>query len=154
MPNAYFAKLVNKEVSPEAKQNMSHQTAVTASTCKHEPPSNELTDEDLLTFTHNEKVSTPTTNDRQGRLPDMDQTQPALEQALCNSSRSISEEKSMVVDQVAEHKHGASTSNSVDRENGTQAPQQSTWISCMVSNAFTYSKILMWKENNEIINSN
>ena len=149
VPNAYFAKLVsNKELSPEAKQNTAHQTAVTAGTSKHELPSNELTDEELLTLTQTEEVSTATTSDRQRGLHDVDQTLPspdnvtvsqsALEQASCNSGRNISGDESMVVDEVAEHDYDASASNSADHENRTQAPQQSTWISCMVGNAFTY----------------
>ena len=116
---------------------------------QHELPSNELTGEELLALTQSEEVSTPTTNDRQEGLPDMNQTQPALEQASCNSNGSISREESMVIDKMAEHEHvDASTSNSADCENGTQAPQQSTWISCMVSNAFTYSKLICKQNNN------
>ena len=56
MPNAYFAKHVSKEMQPDSSQNPVHETGVTR--VKQELPSNELTDEELISAITQEDQST------------------------------------------------------------------------------------------------
>ena len=56
MPNAYFAKHVSKEMQPDSSQTPVHETGVT--TVKQELPSNEVTNEELISAVVKEDQST------------------------------------------------------------------------------------------------